>query len=64
MNKKDFRKFKWEALNYDVYNEKVWKLLARGSLTKLVIDINKNKNRILKSCYNNLGHKRRESIYY
>ena len=44
IDKRDFRKFKQEALNYDVYNGKVWRLLARGSLTKLIIDIDKDKS--------------------
>ena len=44
INKRNFWKFKREALNYDVYNEKVWKLFARNSLTKLIININKNKS--------------------
>ena len=57
INKRNFWKFKREALNYDVYNEKVWKLFARNSLTKLIININKNKSWILKSYYNNLSYK-------
>ena len=44
MDRRDFRKFKREALNYDVHNGKVWKLPARGSLTKLVINIDKDKS--------------------
>ncbi len=64
MDRRDFRKFKQEALNYDVHNGKVWRLLARGSLTKLIIDTNKNKSRIFKSCYNDLGYKGRESTYH
>ena len=57
IDKRDFRKFKQKALNYNVYNRKVWKLPARSSLTKLIIDTDKNKSRILKSCYNDLGYK-------
>ena len=64
INKRNFWKFKWETLNYDVYNGKVWKLLARSSLIKFVININKDKSQIFKSYYNNLGHKKQKSIYY
>ena len=64
MDRRDFRKFKREALNYGVHSGKVWRLPARGSPTKLVIDTDKDKSRILKSCHDDLGHKGRESTYH
>ena len=64
MDRKNFRKFKWKALNYDIHSEKVWRLSARSSLTKLIIDTDKDKSRILKGCHDNLGHKGRKSTYH
>ena len=58
IDRKNFRKFKWKALNYNVYNGKIWKLLARDSLMKFIININKNKSRIFKNYHDNLGYKR------
>jgi hypothetical protein len=64
MDLKAFRVFKKEALLYGVHNQRVWRLPSKGAPIKLVIDTDKDKACILRSCHDSSGHKGRESTYH
>jgi hypothetical protein len=64
MDRKTFRAFKKEALSFGVHGRKIWKLPMKGAPIRLVIDTDRNKARILRSCHNDSGHKGRESTYH
>ena len=64
MSAPEFRRFKREALKYKVYKRKLWRLLIKGMLIKLIVDKEEIKAQILREVYNQSGHKRRESTYH
>jgi len=48
----EFRRFKREALKYEVYRRKLWRLLTKGIPIKLIVDKEKMRAQILRDVHN------------
>ena len=52
MSAPEFHRFKREALKYKVYKRKLWRLLIKGMLIKLIVDKEEIRAQILREVHN------------